>query len=84
MTPHAVRRYILRYRPGLSYEQALEEIIVMAQGARLVRRQNEAELWRGPRPMRIRFVVKPAPDPSCLPSIVTFPPGGACQEKGGE
>jgi len=57
VTPHAVRQYIARVRPGLSYERALGELIRMSEGAHFVREQRNGELWRGPKPRRLRFIV---------------------------
>ena len=70
VTPHAVRRYIERVRPGLTYEQALGELVAMARGAHLVKElASGLELWRGPPPRRLRFRVSPG----CggLPQLVT-------------
>lgn len=69
VTPHAVRRYIERYRRGASYETALDELILLTSAGKHVGPSNSAgggELWRGPRigtkakqdrRSRIRFVV---------------------------
>lgn len=78
VTPHAVLRYIERIRPGLSYDEALADLIrfslVSKKKAILPRRSGESEkfttwLWRGPRPLRLRFrVVENDRD---LPQLVT-------------
>lgn len=73
ITPHAVRRYIERC-PGarrLSFEQALERLIVASEAAHLVkaRRNPGEELWRGGKPHRLRFIV--ARGNHGLPQLVT-------------
>ena len=58
ITPHAAKRYIERVRHGVSYEVALGELIRMSEAAHLVRNQASGlELWRGPKPQRLRFLV---------------------------
>jgi hypothetical protein len=58
ITPHAVRRYIQRVAPGLTYEQALGELVHLSESARRVKeRAPGIWLWRGPKPRRLRFVV---------------------------
>lgn len=58
VTPHAVERYIARVRPGVEYRQALGELISMSERAHFVKmRRDGNELWRGPKPRRLRFVV---------------------------
>ncbi|MGE0493305.1 MAG: hypothetical protein AB7S38_29120 [Vulcanimicrobiota bacterium] len=75
VTPHAVRRYRERWARGLSYEQALGELIRLTQEARPVKQlESGAWLWQGPRPLRLRFVVE-EPDPGQLPALVTVLPG---------
>lgn len=58
ITPHAVRRYLQRVDGSLSYEQALGQLIHASESARYSREYEPAiELWRGPRPRRLRFIV---------------------------
>lgn len=60
VTPHAVQRYIERVEPGLSYEVALGRIISDSAGAHRVKQLDQgAELWRGPKPRRLRYIVSP-------------------------
>lgn len=73
ISPHAVRRYIERC-PGarrLSYGEALERLIAASETAHFVktRRNSGEELWRGPKPYRLRFVVCRAN--AGLPQLVT-------------
>lgn len=50
VTPHAVRQYIARFRWGVSYDQALAELVVLASRARCVATTRDGcEIWRGPR-----------------------------------
>lgn len=77
ITPHAVKRYQSRICPGMTYEQAREDLIAESERAHFVRRgpglpgvSDLAELWRGGKPKRMRFVVMPA-DGSELPQLVT-------------
>lgn len=60
ITPYAVKRYVERVRPGLTYSQALSELILLTnagslkgpyQGQKLPQQYPNArlELWRGPR-----------------------------------
>jgi hypothetical protein len=61
ITPHAVRRYIMRVRPGLTYEQGLGELIQLSERAHYVKNlDNKAQLWRAGKPIRLRFVVIPS------------------------
>jgi len=57
VTPHAVWRYIERIRPGIDYEMARDELIEESLHAHFVRRQGNGDLWRGRRPLRLRFIV---------------------------
>lgn len=58
VTPHAVERYIARVRPGLAYDVALWELAEQSRGAHFVKlRRDGHELWRGPKPRRLRFIV---------------------------
>lgn len=69
ITPHAVRQYITRIVPGLSYGRALSELIQMSIGSHFVRQQRNGELWRGPKPRRLRFIV--CHDAPGKPQLVT-------------
>jgi hypothetical protein len=58
ITPHAVRRYIERVRPGIAYERALSDLVRLSVKAHHVKAiEGGAELWRGPKPRRLRFIV---------------------------
>jgi hypothetical protein len=58
ITPHAVERYIQRVRPGISYDEALEDIIAYSEAAHRVKEWRPGvDLWRGPKPHRLRFMV---------------------------
>lgn len=58
MTPHAVQRYRERVAPNMSYEGALGCIINDSVGAHKVKDLDAgAELWRGPKPRRLRYIV---------------------------
>ena len=68
--PHPVRRYRDRIAPGLSYEEARNEILREAERARRVKRlPTGATLYRGRKPHRLRFIVDERARP--LPSLVT-------------
>lgn len=73
VTPHAVRRYVSRVRPGLTYEQALGALLQAAESAHYVRDSDGgAAIWRASRAHgRVRFVVMPGV-PGRLPVIVTI------------
>lgn len=72
MTPHAVARYIERARPGLSYERALAELIDESTRAHRVKEISPGlSLWRGPKPMRLRYRVADPTTPDELPQLVT-------------
>ncbi len=72
ITGHAVRRFKERV-PGkarLSYEEALAELIQTMKRSHFVKTQdNGLDLWRGPRPHRLRLKVARAPQG--LPQLVT-------------
>lgn len=60
ITPHAVRRYLDRVEPGLTFEQALGKLIHESRTATFVRllpsvEGQRIELWRGKRPHRLRL-----------------------------
>jgi hypothetical protein len=58
-----VRRYIERARRGLPYDQALGELVYQSHHAHFVKTlPGGLELWRGPKPRRLRFRVEPALD----------------------
>lgn len=74
ITPHAVDRYRRRVRHarGYSYEEALAELVELSEKAHYVKELNDdCELWRGPRPHRLRFYVAPADGPVRLPQLMT-------------
>lgn len=83
ITPHAVQRYIERYRPWISRERALEELILITSAARYVepaRSCGGGELWKGPRigrkarqdiRSRLRFIVRDGANEGDLPQVVT-------------
>lgn len=73
VTPHALRRYIERIRPGMCEREAREELLRYAARAKVVRRtRNKGVLMRAPRPLRFRFVV--GPGTGVLPAILTVLP----------
>lgn len=70
ITPHAVRRYIERVRPGLTYEQALEELVAASLRARRLHETAPGVvLYRDGRPLRTRFRV--VENGAGLPQLVT-------------
>lgn len=83
ITPHAIKRYIQRYRPYISEERALEELILITSAGRYVepaRGCGGGELWKGPRigrkarqdvRSRLRFVVRDAANEGELPQVIT-------------
>lgn len=88
VTPHAVQRYQQRVEPGLTYEQALARLIDLSNTARYVKTyerdpdspsekyRNGYELWRGPRPRRLRcWIAQPHVEEiaghKALPQLVT-------------
>ncbi len=59
LTAHALERYVERIRPGISYEQAAQELEQHCAGAHLVKElPGGIETWRGPKPRRIRLRVQ--------------------------
>jgi len=73
VTPHAVRRYIERCEPGLTYEQALETLVRLSTEAQRVRDIAPGlALYRGPKPLRVRLRVADAD--AGLPQLVTVLP----------
>jgi hypothetical protein len=90
-SPHAVRRFArhaLGWKgtdeeplPESTYRRALAEIVRESLVAHFVRRYPvkeghvEADLWRGPRPRRLRYVVAVRlAEGAALPSLVTVLP----------
>ena len=81
ITPHAVRRYIKRVARGLSYNRALATLIHEGTQARFVKvapypsaTGQPVELWRGKRPLRLRFYVTHNPSLP-RPSLITVMKG---------
>jgi hypothetical protein len=90
MTTHAIRRYAKHVYgwagedghqlPGHLRRRALTALIRQSEEARFVEARpatdklGAAELWRGPAPMRLRFVVGPPRGPGRLPSLRTVMP----------
>lgn len=73
ITPHAVEQALARagWERGTAYEQALAALIDESRGAHFVKMlPSGAELWRGPKPRRMRYIVRPAAD-GALPQLVT-------------
>lgn len=75
ITPHAVRRYVERIDPRASFEVALATLIDHGERARFLRattgERGPIEIWRGPRPRRLRFVVAPARSAEEKPQMLT-------------
>jgi len=76
ITPHAVRRFIKRVRPGASYNEALGELIRLSDGAHLVKRVvgdygDDVEIWRTGKPLRMRLVVAPTSNEWSKGAVVT-------------
>lgn len=74
ITPHAVARYRERIAPGLTYEQALAELIRLSLAARRCGEERSlpgAFLWRGPRPLRLRCIVQERVPVGALPQLLT-------------
>ena len=72
MTPHAVERFRNRagWQRASDYESALAALIDESRGAHFVKTLNTgAELWRGPKPRRLRFIV--GAGDGALPALVT-------------
>lgn len=64
ITPHAVERYRERIEPGLTYDEALGRLVALSEGAHFVREKvtvdfGRVEIWRGPKPTRLRCYVVP-------------------------
>lgn len=59
ITAHAIDRYILRVRRGLSRQRAEWELLGQCHAAHFVKPlPNGLELWRGPKPWRCRLRVR--------------------------
>lgn len=70
ITPHAVRRYVERCRPGLFYELALGELVAASETAKLRREVEPGVLeYVGPKPHRWRYRV--ATGGQGLPQLLT-------------
>jgi hypothetical protein len=70
VTPHAVERYIQRFARGLTYEQALEDLIAYSGTAHYVKEWKPSiDLWKGPKPRRLRFWVGKREDGA--PQLIT-------------
>jgi hypothetical protein len=73
VTPHALARF--REIVPLDDRQALAALIRESGAVHLVRvLDSGALLMRGPRPHRLRFVVRAATAPGALPQLVTVLP----------
>lgn len=69
-TPHAVRRYVTRAKRGLTYEKALDELIKSSERAHYVKTLDTGvELWRSPKPLRLRLYVTRGEGPQ--PAVIT-------------
>lgn len=77
VSPHAVEKYRERFAPLLTYEEALAELVEASKTAHYVKTYDHhensvrggLELWRGPRPLRLRYWVGRREDG--LPQLVT-------------
>lgn len=77
ITPHAVDRFRERvhWARRFSYAKALGELINASERAHFVRILDSGkELWRGPKPMKLRLIVAPSATPGELPQLVTVRP----------
>ena len=74
VTPHAVARFRERLPAAraMTYEQALGAIIRDVDAAHFVKALDTGvQLWRGPKPWRLRYIVTSAGSPGALPVLVT-------------
>ena len=72
ITPHAVRRYIDRFAPRATYEEALSALIRLSAEARRVKTlPTGLVLYRGPRPRRLRCFLQEGVKDHALPVLVT-------------
>jgi len=68
--PHAVRRYVERCRPGLSYDAAREELLAAIADAHPIKSSGDCVVLRTGRAFgRIRLVVGPGRGP--FPALLT-------------
>jgi hypothetical protein len=91
VSPHAIQRFARHALgwlgedrwalPEALYQQALAEIVRESERAHIVRRYPlkpghvEADLWRGPKPRRLRYVVATQiPAGQTLPVLITVLP----------
>ena len=73
VTPHALARF--REIVPIPDSAALAALIRESETARFVRvLDSGALLLRGPRPHRLRFVLRSAPGPGLLPQLITVLP----------
>lgn len=76
MTPHAVRAFMARAAGAsrMTYEQALGEMIREAERAHFIKALDTGpQLWRGPGPRRMRYIVTVCSHGD-LPACVTVLP----------
>jgi len=72
ITPHAVRRYVKRFAPRCTYEEALSALIRESAKARRVKTlPTGLVLYRGPKPRRLRFFLQEGVEAPALPILVT-------------
>ena len=72
ITPHAVKRYVKRFAPRSTYEEALSELIRASVEARRVKTlPTGLALYRGPKPRRLRFFLQEDVAAPALPILVT-------------
>jgi hypothetical protein len=76
ITPHAVRRYAQRVRPGASYNEALTDMVRLSDEARYVKtktgsRGDVIEVWRTPKPLRLRLYVAPSRGRGLKSAVIT-------------
>jgi hypothetical protein len=77
ITPHAVNRYIRRFAPRSTYEEALGALIRESAAARRIKvLPTGAVLYRGARPRRLRFFLREDVEAPALPILVTVLGGG--------
>lgn len=70
ITPHAVTRFRERTAWDGNYVSARKELEKESQDAHFVKSLDSgAELWRGPKPRRLRFLV--GPGEGGLPALLT-------------
>ncbi|MFY9825577.1 MAG: hypothetical protein WAM82_29655 [Thermoanaerobaculia bacterium] len=72
ITPHAVEKYIQRFAPRFTYEEALGALIRESTHARRVKvLPTGLVLYRGPKPRRLRFFLQENVEAPALPVLVT-------------